>query len=40
LRNRLQRIEVLTDRAFTDPVGLAEIYVAATAARLTLTLEA
>ncbi len=39
VRNRLQRIEALTDRSFTDPVGLAEIYVAATAARLTLSLE-
>jgi hypothetical protein len=38
--SRPQRIEVLTDRSFTDPVGLAEICVAATAARLTLTLEA
>lgn len=33
--NRLQRIEALTGRSLTDPVGLGEVYVAVTAARLT-----
>lgn len=38
VRNRLQRIETSTGRSLADPVGSAELYVATTAARLTLDL--
>jgi len=34
VRNRLQRIEALTDRSLADPAAMAEIYVAVTATRL------
>jgi PucR C-terminal helix-turn-helix domain/GGDEF-like domain len=39
VRNRLQRIETLTERSLTDPVGVSEIYVAVTAARQTPGLD-
>lgn len=39
VRNRMQRIEALTGKSLTDPIGSAEVYVAATAARLVLDLD-
>ena len=39
VRNRLQRIEALTGRSLTDPVGLGEVYVAVIAARLSPALD-
>ncbi len=38
VRNRLQRVEALTERSLGDPVGSAELYVAVMATRLTLDL--
>lgn len=39
VRNRTQRIESLTGRSLSNPIGSAELYVAATAARLVLDLD-